>query len=249
MKEIISIVNQKGGTGKTTTTHTLGVGLKKKGYRVLFVDMDGQANLSDTIQADRKKSRILDLLMKKVSIKDIIQGTPGGDILAGSEDLFQADVAITGQDKEYRLKEALNEVTKEYDYIIIDTSHVLGVLALNAIVASNSVIIASHAEGYNLTGIERLGEIIRDIGKHSNRRLFIKGILLTRFKERTRLNRDLITVMKDLAKKLNTKLYKTTIRESIVISEAQIKCMSIFDYAPKSNVARDYDAFLEEFLH
>ena len=249
MKEIISIVNQKGGTGKTTTVHTLGVGLKKKGYRVLFVDMDGQANLTDTIQADRKKSRILDLLMKKVSIKDIIQITPSGDVIAGSEDLFQADVAITGQDKEYRLKEALNEVTKEYDYIIIDTSHVLGVLALNALVASNSVIIASHAEGYNLTGIERLGEIIRDIGKHSNRRLFIKGILLTRFKERTRLNRDLIMVMKDLAKKLNTKLYKTTIRESIVISEGQIKHSSIFDYAPKSNVARDYDAFLEEFLH
>lgn len=249
MKEIVAIVNQKGGTGKTTTVHTLGVGLKKRGFRVLFIDMDGQANLTDTMQADQGKGKILDLLRKRVSIKEIIQQTPSGDILAGSEDLFQADIAITGVDKEYRLKEALNEVAREYDYVIIDTSHVLGILAINALVASNSVIIVSQAEGYNLTAVSRLGEVIKDIGKHSNRRLFIKGILLTRFKERTRLNRDLIMVMKDLAKKLNTKLYKTTIRESIVISEGQIKHSSIFDYAPKSNVARDYDAFLEEFLH
>ncbi|GMO68391.1 MAG: AAA family ATPase [Endomicrobiia bacterium] len=248
MKEIVAIVNQKGGTGKTTTTHALGAGLIRKGYRVLLIDMDGQANLTDTMQADQSNGRILDLLMKRVGIKEIVQKTAAGDILAGSEDLFQADVDVTGHDKEYRLREALSEVKQDYDYVIIDTSHVLGILAINALIASNSVIIASHAEGYNLTGAKRLGEIIIDVNKHDNKDLIIRGILLTRFKERTRLNKDLLKVIEELAKELDTKLYKTTIREAVAISEGQIKHLSIFDYAPNSNVAKDYEAFVEEFL-
>ena len=248
MKEIVSIVNQKGGTGKTTTAHALGVGLGKRGYRVLFIDLDGQANLTDTLQADRKQSKILDLFMKKVSVKDIIQKTSSGDILTGSEDLFQADVMITGTRKEYRLKEALNEIMEDYDYVIIDTSHVLGILALNALVASNSVIVASHAEGYNLTGVERLGSIVRDIVDHSNRYLSIKGILLTKFKERTILNRNITNVMDEVAKRLGTKVFKTKIRDTILVSESQIKHLTVLDYAPESMVAKEYEAFVDEFM-
>ncbi|GMO68099.1 MAG: AAA family ATPase [Endomicrobiia bacterium] len=249
VKEIIAIVNQKGGSGKTTTVQALGVGLKKRGYKILFIDMDGQANLTELMQTDQNKNGLLYLLTKKIGIKEIVQKTiSGADIIAGGEDSFEADIAVAGEGKEYRLKEALDEIKDEYDYIVIDTPPALSVLTVNALVASNSAIIASQAERLNLSGISRVEKIIETVRKYCNNGLIIRGILLTRFKERTRLNKETATVMESLAKKLNTIVYETTIRESVVISEAQMMQQSIFDYALKSNIAKDFEAFVEEFL-
>ena len=150
--------------------------------------------------------------------------------------------------KEYRLKEILNEIKGEYDYIILDTPPALSVLTLNALVASNSVIIASQAERYNLSGVDRISKIVESIRHHRNKNLSIRGILLTRFKERTILNGDFATLMDEFSKKLGTKVFETRIRDSIVVSEAQAKDMTIFEYAPTSNITRDYEAFVEEFL-
>jgi chromosome partitioning protein len=245
--EIISIINQKGGAGKTTTAHALGTGLAKKGFKVLFIDIDGQANLTNTMQAEGE-GKILDLLSNKVNINEIIQRTSNGDILAGGEDSFHANVEIIGEKREYRLKESIANLNEKYDYIIIDTPPALDILTINAMVASNSIIITSQAELYNLNGTDRVVKIIKSICEDRNKNLSIKGILLTRFKERTRLNRDFAKLVDEFATKLNTKVYNTTIRDSIVISEAQAMYKSIFDYAPDSNVAKDYEAFVEEFL-
>jgi chromosome partitioning protein len=162
-----------------------------------------------------------------------------GDIIAGSEDLFQADTVVVGSRKEYRLKEMIDGIKEVYDYIIIDTPSVLGILTVNAMVASNSVVIASQAESYNLTGIDRISRVIRSIRECRNNNLLIKGILLKRFKERTVLNRDFAELISKFAKELDTKVYKATIRDSIVISESQARRMSIYDYDVNSKVAKD----------
>lgn len=248
MKEIVAIVHQKGGSGKTTTAHILGASLCKRNFRVLFVDMDGQANLTHIMQADASKSGLLDLLSKKLRVSEIIQKTPNGDIVTGNKDLFQADTTIAGVGKEYHLKEALDDIRDEYDYVVIDTPPALSILTVNALVASSSAIIASQAEWLNLNGIENVSETVGSVREYCNKKLFIKGILLTQFKERTRLNKAFATAINKVADKLGTKVFKSIIRDSIVISEAQVKCMTVFDYAPNSNVAKDYEAFLDEFL-
>jgi chromosome partitioning protein len=247
MREIAAIINQKGGAGKTTTAHALGEGLKRKGFKVLFIDLDGQASLTDIAKADSSKSMTLDLLTERVQAEEIIQSTDSIDILAGGEDLFKADITITETGKEYRLKEALDKI-KGYDYVVIDTPPALGILTINALVAATCVVITSQADRLNLSGIDRIKEVIEMVRKYCNKKLFIKGILLTRFKERTRLNKDFAIAMDNFAKELKTKVYKTTIRDSIAISEAQAKRMSIFDYDKESKVAKDYEAFVEEFL-
>ena len=247
--EIVSVVNQKGGSGKTTTTHALGSGLSKRGYRVLFIDLDGQANLTITLEADQTKGKTLDMLMERIKISEIIQETQSGDVIAGNESLFQADIDIlTDTGREYRLREALDEIKKSYDYIIIDTPPALNILTINALVASSLVIIASKAGDYSLIGVERVGTIIEDIKKYSNKNLIVKGVLLTQFNERTRLNKDFAVAINKFAKSLGSKVFKTPIRNSIVIEEAQARRMSLFDYAPRSNVAQDYELFIKEFL-
>lgn len=249
MKEIISIVNQKGGSGKTTTAIALGTGLKKRGFKVLFVDLDGQANLTNTIGIDKNRGSLFDLLTKRASVWDIIQKTSGGDILPGSESLFQMDTITTShKGKEYLLEEALGDIKGEYDYIILDTPPALSVLTLNALFASTDVIIASQADWYNFSGVDRITKIIGSICQHRNKSLDIRGILLTRFTERTILNKEFANLIDEFAGKLGTKIFRTKIRNSIVISEAQAKHMTIFDYASTSNVARDYEAFINEFL-
>jgi chromosome partitioning protein len=246
--EIISIINQKGGAGKTTTAHALGTGLAKKGFKVLFIDTDGQANLTSIMKADKNKSKLLDLLTGKADINEIIQKTNNGDILAGNKDLFQADIVIRETGKEYRLKEEIANLNERYDYIIIDTPVALGILTVNAMVVANSILIASQSDWLNLSGIECVRDTMETVRKYCNSKLYIRGILLTRFKERTRLNRDFVTAIDEFARELNTKVYETKIRDSIVISESQVKQQSIFDYDSNSNVAKDYEAFVEEFL-
>lgn len=248
VREIVAVVNQKGGSGKTTTAHALGIGLKKKGYKVLFIDLDGQANLTMAIQADQGKGSMLDVLTKKMGINEAIQNLVTGDILAGNEDLFKADIVITETNREYAMKEAINELGNEYDYIVIDTPPALCILTINALVASSSVIIVSQAEKYNLNGVDRVYKIIDSIQKHRNKDLVIRGVLLTMFRERVRLNRDFVRLMHEIVRKFNTKIFKTTIRDSIVVNEAQAKNMPILNYAPKSKVAKDYEMFVEEFL-
>ena len=248
VKEIVSIVNQKGGSGKTTTTFSLGIGLKKRGYKVLFIDMDGQGDLSDLMQVYEKRSGLLKLLKKEVDINDIVQKTPCGDIIPGSEDLFQTDITITQTNKEYFLKEALDKLKDPYDYIVIDTPPALSVLTINALVASNSLVIASKADPFNIGGIERVGMTVEVVRKYCNKALLIKGILITQFKERTNFNRANLSEIENIAKKMGTKKFKTVIRDTITMVEIQGKHMSVFDYAPESNVAKDYKAFIEEFL-
>lgn len=248
MGECIAISNQKGGVGKSTTANALGAGLFHRGYKVLYVDMDAQGNLSYSMGATGKALTSLEVLTGTATAKEAILQTPQGDLIPASPALASADALITETGKEYRLKEALEPVSGDYDYIVIDCPPALGILTINALTACNSVIVPVQADAYSLQGIGQLAQTIQTVRKYCNRDLSIKGILATRYKGRAVLTKDMTELLEDTASQLQTKLFKTRIRDAVAIPESQASQQDLFSYAPKSKVAEDYGAFVEEVL-
>jgi chromosome partitioning protein len=246
--EAIAIINQKGGVGKSTTTLALGAGLSLKGFRVLFVDLDAQGNLTDTTKADSSNLTVMDLLSREAQAAEVIQHGEQWDIIPSSSTLAGADMTISGNGKEYKLKKALEPIRESYDYIIIDTPPALGILMANALTACTGAVIPAQADRYSLKGIVQLHATTETIKKYCNHGLTIKGILLTRYSPRAVLSRDIAEVIEQTAQKLQTKLFKVRIREAIAIKESQAQREDIFTYAPKSNAAKDYRAFIDELL-
>ena len=246
--EILTVANQKGGVGKSTTVHALGRGLSLQGRRVLFVDLDPQGNLSYSMQAARSNATTYELITDRATVTDTIQRTPQGDLIPASPLLSGADIELHRVGKEYRLKEALQPIRDAYDIILIDTPPALGILTINALAASNGVIVTAQADIFSLQGIGQLSATIDAVKTYCTPALIIKGILLTRHSSRAILSRDLTEMITDTAAQLNTTVYKTVIRECIALKEAQASRQDIFNYAPKSNAATDYAAFIEEVL-
>ena len=244
--EVISIINRKGGVGKTATAHALGAGLMQKGFKVLFIDLDSQTNLSKGLGASLNHGSSLDVLTAEKKAEDAIQHLQAGDIIAGTEALAGVDQLTGASMKENRLKDAIKGL--KYDFIIIDTPAQLGSLTINALTASDSVLIPVQADIDSLDGIGQLSRVIDTVKERCNKTLYIRGILLTRYYARAVLSQDMQSNLKDIAKQLHTKLYATPIRECIAVKEAKACKQDIFTYAPKSNAALDYLAFIEEFL-
>lgn len=244
----IAIINRKGGVGKTATAQAMGAGLIRRGARVLFVDLDSQTNLSYGMNANPSAGDIMEVITGSCAAVDAIQHTPMGDLIAGAESLAAADAAIDGTGKEYRLKEALEGIGGLYDYVIIDTPAALGTLTVNALTAADGVVIPVQADEYSLQGIGQLHKAITAVRKYCNRDLKINGILITRYNARAILSRDMQSNLQDIATTLGTKVYSTPIRECISVKEAQACRQDIFSYAPRSNAAKDYTAFLDEFM-
>ena len=241
--EVIAICNRKGGVAKTATAGALGAGLKRKGYRVIYIDLDSQGNLSQSLGAAATGYTSMDLLRGAPAQ---IQKTAQGDIIPAGDELAQADLAITGTGKEYRLREALQGLS--YDYAIIDTPAQLGTLTVNALTASNSIVIPTQADFYGLQAISQLEDAVQAVRKYCNPGLRINGILLTRYNSRAVISRDLRDILEDVAANLDTRVYQTPIRECTAIKEAAARRQSIYEYSPRSNGAKDYSAFVDEFL-
>lgn len=248
MIKCIAIINQKGGVGKSTTAHCIGAGLTLKGFKVLYIDLDAQGNLTYTLGADPKGLTALDVLTKEATAAAAVQHTAQGDVIAASPSLAGADTVITSVGKEYRLKEALEPLKENYDYIIIDTPPALSVLTINALTACTGAIIPAQADIYSLQGISQLNSTIQTVRQYCNPSLEVMGIVLTRYSSRAILSREVAEMIEQTAERLNTKLYKTTIRENIAVKEAQASQQNIFEYAPKSNAASDYSALVDEII-
>lgn len=248
MKKVIAVINQKGGVGKSTTAEALAAGLTLRGFRVLAIDLDAQGNLTYTFSADNTGATVLQVLTGEAAASETIQKTPCADVIPASKALAGADAYIKDTGKEYRLKEALEGVAEQYDYIIIDTPPALGILTVNALTACESVIIPSQADIYSIQGIEQLTETMKPVKKYCNPALSIEGILLTRHNPRSVLGREVEEMLAELAERLGTKLFKTTIREGIAVKEAQISRQSLYEYNPRAKVTEDYNALIDELL-
>lgn len=246
--ETVIILSRKGGVGKTATAHALGAALMKRKKSVLFIDADGQSNLTLTMKADEDQSNFYDVLSKESTIKKAIQKTEGGYIIPGNELLQAADITLKGSDKQFILREVLKEVSKEFDYCIIDTPAALGVVTMNCLIAADKIIVPLQADIYSLQGIARMVEALRVAQRNCGSKAKISGFLVTRYNARTVLSKQLLEDLEKIAKKLNTRVYKSQIRECTAIKEAALQQTDIFSYAPGSNAAKDYEGFVDEFL-
>lgn len=241
--ETIAVIARKGGVSKTTTCNMLGAGLRRRGYSVLYVDLDSQANLTFALSVPQGHG-CMNMLTGIRKASEVIQRTDHGDIIPAGEDLAKADSTLNS---EYLLRAALDDVRGSYDYVIIDTPAALGRLTANALTAADTAIIVAQPETYSLISLNLLNNLISAVRRHSNRNLDVCGVLLTRYSSTT-ISKDMRENMEGFAQKLGTRVFKTVIRENTKIKEAQYMRKDIFEYSPRSNGAVDYGAFIEEFL-
>ena len=247
----VAIISRKGGTGKTATCGALGAGLMRRGKKVLFVDLDSQANLSFTFNAFPRgpATNAMMLLKEYCTAIEAIWKQKQGDIIPAVEDLAGADLYLKDiKGGEFRLRDALKQIENRYDFCIIDTPSQLGSVTVNALAAANYVIVPVQAEMFSLQGLVLVNSTINSVKEHCNQDLKVSGILVTRYKYRTTLSQDMKENLEEAAQQLNTKVFNTTIRETIAVAEAQAQQQDLFSYAPHCTAAQDYDAFIDEFL-
>ncbi len=250
MGKIISIANQKGGVGKTTTSVNLGSCLAYIGKKVLLVDIDPQGNATSGIGIEKADvdQCIYDVLVDDVEAKKVIRPTSVENLYAipATIQLAGAEIELVPTiSREVRLKRALEEVKDEFDYIIIDCPPSLGLLTLNSLTASDSVIIPVQCEYYALEGLSQLLNTVRLVQKHLNHDLKIEGVLLTMLDARTNLG---LQVIEEVKKYFKEKVYRTIIPRNIRLSEAPSHGEPIITYDPKSRGAEVYLELAKEVV-
>lgn len=246
----ISIINEKGGVCKTATALNIGELLGRKGYSTLFVDLDPQSNLTHALKAPQTEANIYTSLKAPETTERAIVNSIRYkcSLIPATRELSMIDKEIPAEGREYRLKQALATLEDKFDYCIVDTPPALGTLTINALTASESLIIPTSADMFSLEGIGQLSSTIQTIRQLTNPSLYIRGILLTRYNKRSVFRASIAELLEELASKLNTRVYQTYIREGVALPEAIALRESLFDYAPRSNVAQDYKHLIEEII-
>lgn len=259
MAKVITINVQKGGVGKTTTAHELGSNLTKMGYKVLVIDLDPQQNLSKFSGAPLTEYyTIYEVLKGECDFSDAIHFREVPDNKVNNYDVCTAHKNLEHAEKEfgewsdvYLLTDKLKDVKDKYDFIIIDTQPKLGILPNMALTAADYVIIPVEASAAGIQGMGQLFERIDKIThpeRGSNKNLKVAGMLLTMYADRTNLEKSIRKQLEVTASRMQTKIFRTTIRESVVIQEAQALKDSVLNHAPKSNPCVDYTNFTKELL-
>ena len=243
---IITVSNQKGGTGKSTTAAAIATGAAYKGKKALAIDLDPQSNLSFVMGANPLDVGAYELMTQNATPAQLIQHTSQGDVIAGSLLLAAADTILKGDARIYALQRAIKPLKSRYDVIVIDTPPTLGTLLINALAASDKVIIPLQADVLSLQGLYQLTQTIRKAQSEYNKGLEIAGILFTRHNGRTIISREIMETMEQKAAELNVPIFNSTIRDGVAVREAQTLRQSLFEYAPKSKPAQDYLKLLAE---
>jgi chromosome partitioning protein len=245
MSKVISISNHKGGVGKTTSAINIGAGLNKLGKKILLIDLDPQANLSQSLGLIEQERNIYGALRGEYKLEPI-PVLKGLDVIASTLDLSGAEVELSGEaGREYILRELLEPVRGSYDYILIDSPPSLGLLTINSFTASDEVYIPLQAQYLALQGLAKLTEVIDKIKKRLNKELKVGGVIVTQYDSRKVLNRDVATTIEAHFK---AEVFKTKVRDNIALAEAPAQGVDIFRYNPKSFGAIDYLSLCKEIL-
>lgn len=245
MGVIISLLNHKGGVGKTTSAINIGAGLVELGRKVLLIDLDPQANLTLSLGVPRHPVTIYESLRGEsplipYSVK------PNLDVVISTLDLSGAEMELINEaGREFLLRELIDPLRDKYDYIIIDCPPSLGLLTLNALTSSDSIIIPLQTEFLAMQGLAKIKQVISKVKLRLNRKVDITGVIATMYDHRKVLNRDVIATIQKYFGEL---VFKTYIRDNVSLAEAPAQRKDIFEYSPNSAGAEDYLALCKEIL-
>lgn len=245
MSRVIAISNHKGGVGKTTSTINIGAGLNQLGKKILLIDLDAQANLSQSLGLADQQRNIYGALRGEYKLEPI-QVIKGLDVIPSTLDLSGAEIELSGEaGREYILRELIEPLRGSYSYILIDSPPSLGLLTINALTAADEVFIPLQAQYLALQGLTKLLEVVEKIKLRLNKGLKVGGVFVTQYDKRKILNRDIVAAIETHFK---GQVFKTRIRDLVALAEAPTKGLDIFRYNPKSYGTEDYLALCKEIL-
>lgn len=250
MGKVITLANQKGGVGKTTSTINLGGCLAARGKSVLIIDIDPQGNASSGLGLDvhAQSKTIYEVLLEEISVSEAIQPTQYSNLslLPATVDLAGFEVDMLSKEKrEYILKESIEQVKDDYDYILIDSPPNLGILTLNSMTAASGIIIALQTEYYALEGLTQLMKVVQLVQESFNPDLQLAGVLLTMYDKRTSLANQ---VVEDVRNHFGDRVFETVVPRNVKLSEAPSFGKIITDYAPESSGASAYSKLAKEVI-
>lgn len=248
MARVLALANQKGGVAKTTSTLNLGVALKEMGYKVLVVDMDPQGNLtmSQGLNPDDLRYSMYNVLTQGLSMENVIFEREV-DVAVASIDLAGAELALASMiGRERALSKALIPIKDRYDFILIDTPPSLGLLTVNALTASDAIIVPVQCEYLSLRGLAQLQKTLELVRENLNPNVHMAGILPTLYDSRTTHGTEAVELLRESFGDL---VFQTVVRKTIKFAEAPVKGSSVLKYAPRSDAAEAYRALAREVLN
>ena len=250
MARKIVICNQKGGVAKTTTAIQMAIGLKNRGYKVLMIDLDSQRNTTTVYRAETEGvATVHDLLFTRgIDPLICIQHTEVGDIVAGDGLMAKDDANMNGVRESLILRKALEAFQSLYDFIIFDHNPGQGGIINNALTAADDVIIPMQTDVFSIDGAVDLAERINSVKEFTNHNLRVAGVLVTFYNGRTTSAKDFLAQKEAVERVFKTKVFESKIRRCQSLVDANNRCMSVFEYAPKRNGAIDYGALVDEYL-
>lgn len=242
---VISLMNHKGGVGKTTSTVNIGAGLVELGKKVLLIDFDPQANLTISLGIPRQKVTIYESMRGEAELQPFTV-KENMDVITSTLDLSGAELELINEaGREFILRELLEPLREEYDYILIDCPPSLGLLTLNALTSSDTVFIPLQTEFLAMQGLAKIKQVIDKVRFRLNSKLHIGGVIATMYDSRKVLNRD---VVETIQKYFGEKVFKTLIRDNVSLAEAPAQRQDIFEYSKNSFGAEDYLSLCKEIV-
>lgn len=246
MGKVIAISNRKGGVGKTTCTVNIGAALAIKGKKVLLVDLDPQSSLSKSVGIRDPELSSYELLKQECTAQEAIVSLPGYDIIAAKNDLAGAEGELLGETgREWILKEAIQPVISNYDYVFLDCPPSLGLLTINALTAADDLFVPLVAEPMSLEGLSTLLDTVEKVQKRINKNLRIAGVLMTKFNSRRKISHEIVETIRS---HFPAAVFATPIRDNVALAESPGHGLDIFQYDSKSSGAQDFLEIASEII-